>query len=361
MYYYRRGETVLASLLPDLPLEPAERPAAGSPGIFLIDRDPAAGRASFCVSDPRQLTARAEDVSWLDPARMGTAVPALPRRIQRSIDARLLRAVNIRHPRWEELLAPARRQPVGKCRVNLLAVGDVGSTLLTALKLLGGDCIERIGVCDLNEKAVSRWVAELGQVSWPWAYDALPDVVPAAQEDLFQCDVFLFAATKGVPPGGRRRPGRADGPVRRQPPSGGAVCPSGPRGGIPGPLHRPVGPGGPPVQGGLSGLQPGCGRPLGRAGPPGRADPGLRPGRDERTGGLFRKAGPQVPQLPGGRPQLRPPRRGAGDRELPLPLRRQPLSGADGAGVHRQPAHPGAGIQALCGSPPSPPAPCNCC
>ena len=202
MYYYRRGETVLASLLPDLPLEPAERPAAGSPGIFLIDRDPAAGRASFCVSDPRQLTARAEDVSWLDPARMGTSVPALPRRIQRSIDARLLRAVNIRHPRWEELLAPARRQPVGKCRVNLLAVGDVGSTLLTALKLLGGDCIERIGVCDLNEKAVSRWVAELGQVSWPWAYDALPDVVPAAQEDLFQCDVFLFAATKGVPPVG---------------------------------------------------------------------------------------------------------------------------------------------------------------
>ena len=86
--------------------------------------------------------------------------------------------------------------------MNLLAVGDVGSTLLTALKLLGGDCIERIGVCDLNEKAVSRWVAELGQVSWPWAYDALPDVVPAAQEDLFQCDVFLFAATKGVPPVG---------------------------------------------------------------------------------------------------------------------------------------------------------------
>ena len=92
MYYYRRGETVLASLLPDLPLEPAERPAAGSPGIFLIDRDPAAGRASFCVSDPRQLTARAEDVSWLDPARMGVPAPVLPKRIQHTIDARLLGA-----------------------------------------------------------------------------------------------------------------------------------------------------------------------------------------------------------------------------------------------------------------------------
>ena len=78
----------------------------------------------------------------------------------------------------------------------------MGSTLLTALKLLGGDCIERIGICDLNEKAVARWVTEMGQVSWPWDYDALPAVEPVAQEDLFQCDVFLFAATKGVPPVG---------------------------------------------------------------------------------------------------------------------------------------------------------------
>ena len=202
MYYYRRGESVLASLLPDLPLEAAERPAAGSPSLFLIDRDPAVGRASFCVSDPRQLAARAEDVSWLDPSRMGVSAPPLPRRIQRSIDARLLRAVNIRHPRWEEYLTPSDRHAAGKRRVNLLAVGDVGSTLLTALELRGGDCIESIGICDLDRKAVSRWVIELGQVSWPWDYDALPTVEPVEQADLFQCDVFLFAATKGVPPVG---------------------------------------------------------------------------------------------------------------------------------------------------------------
>ena len=199
MYYYRQGETVFASLLPGLPLEAAER-RTGVPAAVLIDRDPAAGRCAFCVSDARQLAAKTEDVSWLDPARMGVSVPPLPRRFQHSIDARLLRAVNIRHPRWAESAAPAL-QP-GRVRVNLLAVGDVGSTLLTGLKLLGGDCIESIGICDLSEKTVSRWVTELGQVSWPWDYDALPAVEPVDQADLFRCDVFLFAATKGVPPVG---------------------------------------------------------------------------------------------------------------------------------------------------------------
>ena len=39
MYYYRHGEVIFASLLPDLPLEPAKRPSAGTPSLFLIDRD----------------------------------------------------------------------------------------------------------------------------------------------------------------------------------------------------------------------------------------------------------------------------------------------------------------------------------
>ena len=71
MYYYRHGEVIFASLLPDLPLEPAKRPSAGTPSLFLIDRDPIRSRSSFCVSDPRQLTAETEDVTWLDPSRMG--------------------------------------------------------------------------------------------------------------------------------------------------------------------------------------------------------------------------------------------------------------------------------------------------
>jgi len=87
----------------------------------------------------------------------------------------------------------------GKKRVHLLAVGDVGGTLLTALKLLGGGVISEVGISDLNEKTVSRWVTEMGQISWPWEYDVLPEVEAIAPEKLFDCDVFIFAATKAIP------------------------------------------------------------------------------------------------------------------------------------------------------------------
>ena len=113
MYYYRYDGATFASLLPDLPLEPAERPSAGTPSLFLIDRDPAVGRSSFCVSDSRQLAAKTEDVSWLDPARMGVAPPALPRRIQHTIDARLLRASTSATPDGRILPRPPPSRPRG--------------------------------------------------------------------------------------------------------------------------------------------------------------------------------------------------------------------------------------------------------
>ena len=37
-------------------------------------------------------------------------------------------------------------------RVNLIALGDVGGTVLMGLRLLGGDVISSIGIYDLNEK-----------------------------------------------------------------------------------------------------------------------------------------------------------------------------------------------------------------
>ena len=135
MHYYRHGETVFASLLPDLPLEAADRPTSGSPGLFLIDRDPVSGRSSFCVSDARQLTAGTEDVSWLDPARMGVPAPVLPKRIQHTIDARLLRAVNFRHPRWADFAKASPLPPPGRQRLSVFAAsaGDDPAGLLQHL------------------------------------------------------------------------------------------------------------------------------------------------------------------------------------------------------------------------------------
>jgi len=95
------------------------------------------------------------------------------------------------------------RLPLGrKARVNILAIGDVGSTLLTGLKLLGGDVIDSIGICDLSEKITARWEFEMGQIAYPWVYDALPEVSIVSPERLFECDAFVFVASKGIPPVG---------------------------------------------------------------------------------------------------------------------------------------------------------------
>ncbi len=100
---------------------------------------------------------------------------------------------------WRKRLERSQNQ---KKRVHLLALGDVGSTVLTALKLLGGDCIHTLGIFDVNENVCKRWESELNQAAFPWAYDRLPEVVILKEEELFDCDMFVFCASKGIPPVG---------------------------------------------------------------------------------------------------------------------------------------------------------------
>lgn len=49
---------------------------------------------------------------------------------------------------------------------------------------------------------MKRYEAECNQICYPWAYDVLPKVVLLKEDELFDCDVFIFCATKGVPPVG---------------------------------------------------------------------------------------------------------------------------------------------------------------
>ena len=195
MYYYDYRGRLAASPLPDLPLPQTE---AGAPALFLTAADPARGRTVWRPTAPHHLIPPAS-VAWLD--RNAGETVELPETVRAALDGGILTAVNVRHPRWEGALAQLAPKG-GKYRIHLLAVGDVGSTLLTALKLLGGDCVSTIGICDLNEKAVERWTAEMGQIAWPWDYAALPEVEPVTADHLFDCDVFLFAATKSIPPVG---------------------------------------------------------------------------------------------------------------------------------------------------------------
>lgn len=84
-------------------------------------------------------------------------------------------------------------------RVQMVGLGDVGQNVAIGLTLLGGDQIASIGLYDLNRAQVQRMETELSQFSTPPGGRCLPRVYGVSEGQLFDCDVFLFCATKAVP------------------------------------------------------------------------------------------------------------------------------------------------------------------
>ena len=195
-YYYEKDGKILASDHSDLPYAPGT-PRAGEPIYYLVEGDPILGRGSFKVTAPGQLLAP-HSLEVLDESRLPQL--ELDGALSAALEAGQLTAVNTGRMGWESILTAAPN--TGKKRVHILAIGDVGSTLLTGLKLLGGDVISTIGICDLSDQITARWEFEMGQINLPWDYNAFPDVEVVKPENLFDCDVFVFVASKGIPPVG---------------------------------------------------------------------------------------------------------------------------------------------------------------
>ena len=85
-------------------------------------------------------------------------------------------------------------------RIHLLALGDVGATLLLGLKTQGGGIIDTIGIFDVNENVMVRYEMEMNQIGWPFGMKQLPEVVTLKESELFDCDMFVFCASKAIPP-----------------------------------------------------------------------------------------------------------------------------------------------------------------
>lgn len=108
---------------------------------------------------------------------------------------------------WELYGSPlplrlAKPLPQKGFKVNILALGDVGATLLLGLKIMGAGIIDTIGIFDVNEKVMLRYEAEMNQIGWPFGAVRLPRVEVLTEERLFDCDMFVFCASKAVPPVG---------------------------------------------------------------------------------------------------------------------------------------------------------------
>ena len=180
--YYEYKEICLCPAGGRLPegAKPVEAPFR--PLVYLVDRDPLTHAALRPVPGTEALDAP-EDWRRLLP-EAGDAGEGCY-------------ALNTAFPRALEMLPGLLSPKKTGLVLTLVGLGDVGGQLLTALKLLG-DEISEIGIYDPNGALVERYVLELNQILGR----PEPRIVRRDPGKLFECDCFLFTASRGVPPVG---------------------------------------------------------------------------------------------------------------------------------------------------------------
>lgn len=173
---------------------PVSEPFA--PLVLLVHRDPLHSRGIYAVTTPGEVT-EPEGANLLLPPPQGSLDPVL----DNIILAHGATVLNTAFARCFAVLEGYLHPKTTGLRLTVAGLGDVGGTVLTGLTLLG-DCIDEIGIFDFYEPLIHRYCLELNQVLSTYDGRKMPRIVARSAEDLFDCDVFLFTASKAVPPVG---------------------------------------------------------------------------------------------------------------------------------------------------------------
>jgi len=180
----------------------SEKEAKSDKGILFVltGIEPLKSRRHFCIADSSLFFLENESIQLL--GRVERSKRNLPLWLEKRISEKKLVSLNKNYPSWKEVLTA--RIPK-QWRIHIVGLGDVGGILLVGLRLLGGKDIESIGIFDRNSKAVTRWLFETNQILAPFRSKQFPHVYPVSEEHLFNCDMFVFCATVGVPSIGQEK------------------------------------------------------------------------------------------------------------------------------------------------------------
>ncbi|MDX9916628.1 MAG: lactate dehydrogenase [Gudongella sp.] len=197
MNYYRKNSYFFLSKLRYDDMEPIdESEIKNYDGIIYLlkQSDPMTSRRGFKLMSVNQIESKNEDISIIENQK---EVEGYPEWIYDKISKGLVKVINTDYPEWEAELTTL---PI-RWNVNIFALGDVGSTLAIGLRLLGKN-INLIGIYDRNQNRLKRWEHELGQIRKPFDERAFAPIKVIEKEELFNCDMFIFCASSGIPPVG---------------------------------------------------------------------------------------------------------------------------------------------------------------
>lgn len=198
MFYYRYENKYLFSLKDNYDYEKVSNfPEDLNELYYLYESDQNKSARSYALTDASDLYSREENPNVLKLKDYCEEVPGDI--IINIINKKRVKAVNTCYDNYEECFF---MEGSTKKTVNILALGDVGSTLLTGLKLLGGNSVKSIGIYDRSPDKIKRWEYEMNQTSLPFDFNSMPEVRGIEKDQLFDCNMFVFCASRGVPPVG---------------------------------------------------------------------------------------------------------------------------------------------------------------
>lgn len=203
-YYMLKNKLLISNKKYDLDQTTEEYAKDFHGTIFALNNiDPQKSKRAYCVTSTGNLFIDEENLSLLkDTPRNDLNIPDW---MIKHIADRNVTSINTSYPNWKEALEDSfpimytNEKALNKWRITVVGLGDVGGTLVTGLRLLGGDCISRINIYDKDENKVKRWEYECNQILPPEFNDSYPDIYSVKEEDLFDCDMFVFCVSVGVP------------------------------------------------------------------------------------------------------------------------------------------------------------------
>jgi len=197
MFFYKLQNKILISRQKYHEFEPIlEKEAEKRKDIIyvLTGINPLKSRRNFCITDPSLMFLKEEAIYLIKKAKKD--ISKLPMWIKEKIKEKKISSINVEYPNWQNVLTS---QFPSRWKIHIAGLGDVGGILLTGLRLLGGEAIDSIGIFDKNIQTVKRWNLEANQIYFPYSVQKFPEVHPISEENIFNCDVFIFCATSGVP------------------------------------------------------------------------------------------------------------------------------------------------------------------
>lgn len=213
MFYYKYNNKLLFSKkeYPIAQITENEAQKFNGQIFFLNNLPPQYSRCSFCITHEYFLSLDKEDLNILKTPKVNNF--DIPLWIKNKINNKEVVSLNTSYYNWQQLLNDNFlvkklsfnniNKTFEKWNINVVGLGDVGGTLVMSLRLLGEDCISKIGIYDKDINKIKRWEYECNQIQSADINKNYPEIVPLNENNLFDCDMFVFCVSIGVPEVGK--------------------------------------------------------------------------------------------------------------------------------------------------------------